>query len=244
MRAVNLLPAKHRPRRPTGEQQGSAYAVLAVLGVVLVAVLAYVMTLNSINTKRDATAAAKSEAAKAEAQAKGLSAYGNFSQIKEARFQSVKQLAEGRFDWERYVREIAHVLPEDVWLLSSDASTTPQATGTASSTPTGSGGPTAKLIGCARTQSQVAVTLVRLKQLEGAVDVKLNQSQQPEEEAAATAPAGGGDAGGAGGENCGQTDGKPNFKFEAEVSFEATAPATGTGSGSEPQVPARLGGGS
>jgi Tfp pilus assembly protein PilN len=238
VRAVNLLPEKHRPRRPTGGQQGSAYAVLGVLGLALVAMLVYVLTLNSINSKRDETARAKAEAAKAEAQSRGLSAYGDFSQIKEARHQSVKQLAEGRFDWERLVREVAHVLPEDVWLLSSDASTTAQAAGTpvpAESAPTG---PTVKLVGCARSQAEVATTLVRLRQLHGAVDVKLNQSQQPDQEGAEAASTGEG----SGGENCGQTGGKPNFKFEAEVSFEPAAPVAGDGSA--PNTPARLGGGS
>jgi Tfp pilus assembly protein PilN len=246
VRAVNLLPEKHRPRRATGQQQGSAYAVLGVLGVLLVAVLCYVLTLNSINTKRDATSRAKAEAAKSEAQAKSLSAYGNFSQIKEERVQSVQQLAEGRFDWERRVREVAHVLPEDVWLLSSDASATPTTTGGAASTPApgaAGGGPTVKLIGCARSQSEVAVTLVRLRSMEGAVDVKLNQSQQPDEQSGGAAPAATAGDTGASGDSCGQTGGDPNFKFEAEVSFEAPAPTTG-GSPETVEVPARLGGGS
>ena len=248
MRAVNLLPEKHRPRRATGQQQGSAYAVLGVLGLVLVAVLCYVLTLNSINSKRDAAAQAKAQAAKSEAQAKSLSAYGNFSQIKEERLQSVKQLAEGRFDWERLVREVAHVLPKDVWLLSSDASATPTSTGGAASTPTpgaAAGGPTVKLIGCARSQSEVAVTLVRLRSMEGAVDVKLNQSQQPDEQngGGGAAPAATTGDTGSSGDSCGQTDGRPNFKFEAEVSFEAPAPVTG-GSPETVEVPARLGGGS
>jgi Tfp pilus assembly protein PilN len=241
VRAVNLLPAKHRPRRPTGGQQGSAYAVLAVLGVLLVGLTGYVLTLNSINSKRDSTAKAKADAAKAETQARSLSAYGDFSQIKEARYESVKELAEGRFDWERLVREVAHVLPEDVWLLSADASTAPQATtGSASTASPEAGGPSVKIIGCARSQSQVATTLVRLRALEGATDVKLNQSQQPDQEGA-----GGGATsdGGSGGENCGETDGKANFKFEAEVSFEPSADSAGSEDQPD-KTPTRLGGGS
>lgn len=246
MRAVNLLPEKHRPRRATGSQQGSAYAVLGVLGVVLIALLCYVLTLNSINSKREATERAKVDAGQAEAQAKTLSAYGDFSEIKEARVESVKDLAQGRFDWERLVREVAHVLPKDVWLLSSDASTTPVTTGAAPAPATpgaAPSGPMVKLIGCARTQSQVAVTLVRMRALEGATDVKLNESKQPDLDSSTGGSASGGSSAG-GSENCGATDGKPNYKFEAEISFEPNSSTAGAPGGRSAETPARLGGGS
>jgi hypothetical protein len=147
------------------------------------------------------------------------------------------------------VRELANVLPQDVWLVNAAASsvaadTTATGTPAAPATPgapttPSTGGPTLKLQGCARNQDEVAVTLVRLKELEGATDVQLEHSTRGEDTGTVatgpTAPTGtssGGDA------SCGDTNGKPNYSFEADISF---APATGT---SEPgNVPRRLGGG-
>jgi Tfp pilus assembly protein PilN len=244
MKAVNLLPEKNRPRQHSGGQGKSGYVVLGVLGAVLVAVLVYVLTLNSINTSRTKITEATAEAARLNDQANSLGPYGDFAKIKAERVASVKQLAEGRFDYERMVRELAHVLPQDVWLVNAAATSVAAdttATGTAATpgaatTPT-TGGPTLKLQGCARDQDQVAVTLVRLKELQGATDVQLDHSTRGEDTGnvatGPTAPAGastGGDA------SCGTTGGKPNYSFQVNVSF---APAT-----SEPgNVPRRLGGG-
>jgi Tfp pilus assembly protein PilN len=244
MRAVNLLPEKHRPRKPTGGQGKSGYVLLGVLGAVLVGVLVYVLTLNSINTSKTKITEATAEAARLNDQANSLGPYGDFAKIKAERVASVKQLAQGRFDYERMVRELAHVLPSDVWLVNASASsvadgaTTPGAAPApgAPATPS-TGGPTLKLQGCARDQGQVAVTLVRLRELEGAVDVTLDHSTAGDQSAASgpTAPAG---ASTTGDTSCGSTKGKPNYSFQANVSF---APQT---SSSEPsKVPDRLGGG-
>ena len=82
----------------------------------------------------------------------------------------------------------------------------------------------------------MAVTLVRLRELQGAVDVSLDHSTRGADDNASTpaAPASassGGDAG------CGTTDGKPNYSFEANVTFAPPA------SPDPDTVPDRLGGG-
>ena len=84
MRPVNLLPERHRPRTATGDRQGSSYIVLAVLGGVLVAALIYVLTVNQINSRRDAVTQAKADTAQANSRIQSLSAYGNFVQVKNA----------------------------------------------------------------------------------------------------------------------------------------------------------------
>src|SRR2546421_6498156 len=135
MKAVNLLPEKHRPRQPSGGGQGkSGYVLLGALGAVLVGVLVYVLTLNSINTSRTKITEATAEAARLNDQANSLGPYGDFAKIKAERVASVKQLAEGRFDYERMVRELAHVLPPDVWLVNASASSVASGTTPASST--------------------------------------------------------------------------------------------------------------
>jgi len=248
MNAVNLLPEKHRPRRPTGGKQGSSYVLLGGLGVAVVAVLLYVLTLNSINQAKTDIANAKNETAQANAQAEQLGAYGDFAKVKAQRVEAVKQLAGTRMDWERLVRELAHVLPGGVWIQSASAADSAANAGTGStastSAPTGTAtpaadGPSVTLQGCATDQRTVADTLVRLRELQGATDVKLDHSAAPEPDSGSTGGSSTPSAGGSGSGDCGKTNGRDNYEFEAVVTFEPVKP--------EPsklgKVPARLGGG-
>jgi Tfp pilus assembly protein PilN len=248
VKAVNLLPEKHRPRKPTGGKSGSGYIALGVLGAVLIAVLVYVFTLNSINSSKTKITEAKAEAVRLDSQANSLGPYGDFAKIKTERVRSVQMLAQGRFDWERLVRELATVLPSDVWLVNASASASGESTtpGASSSTPATPGaapastGPTLSLQGCARDQSQVAVTLVRLRELQGATDVSLDHSTQVEDTSGGNAPAPSASAASASGDaSCGTTGGKPNYGFQVNVTFAPSAQL-----GAKPAtVPARLGGG-
>jgi Tfp pilus assembly protein PilN len=235
MRAVNLLPEKHRPRRSSGGKSGSAYVLLGVLGLVVAAMLVYVMTLNSINSAQTDIAEAEAATTQANAQADQLGAYGDFANVKAERVAAVKQLADGRVDWERMVRELAHVLPTGVWIKNASATAAGSADGTTGATtdpaaavPTG---PTLTLTGCASSQAQVADTLVRLRQLQGATEVDLDHSTKPNETGAAS------DSASSSG-TCGSTGGESNYDFQVSVTFEA--PTSGDKSGN---VPARLGGG-
>ncbi len=235
MKAVNLLPERHRPRRASGGKSGSSYVVLGVLGALLVALVVYVLTLNSINSGRDQIAVAKAETEQAQAQTRSLSAYGDFAKVKEKRVAAVTQLAKGRFDWERLVRELAHVLPENVWLVKTDASAAGDVDGADTKDAASAGAPVVKLSGCARDQSQVAVTLVRLRELQGADDVKLDRSAKPTEDGSSSSSSS------AGTDGCGETHGRPNYAFDAVVTFEPTA--TTAGDKSSEKAPASLGGG-
>lgn len=235
MRPVNLLPERNRPRAPTGGQKGSAYFLLGGLGLVLIAALVYVLTLNSINSARDKIATANAQAARDNALANQLTPYGDFEKIKTQRVASIMQLAQSRFDWERMTRELARVLPADVFLTSAAASQsgTPAQGGGPSPAPATSSGssssnPSLVVDGCAPSQATVAITLVRLHELQGASDVELSNSGQP-----TPGGAGGGSGGGSSGSSACSTD---MFSFEATVTF---APQS-----SNTTAPAWLGGGS
>jgi Tfp pilus assembly protein PilN len=237
---VNLLPAKHRPRTPTGGQQGSAYVVVGILGVLLVLVVLYVLTVNGVNSRKDQVARAQAETAQAQARASSLSSYGDFSKIKETRVQSVRQLADGRIDWERLTRGLARILPDGVWLTSASASAsgTPPASGGGSApaaNESSTTGPKVQLVGCAPGHSVIAVTLVRLRELPGAQDVQLNDITRP---AAVTSdgPTSAGNAT-AGDSDCGQIHGVNAAKWSATVSFDAKGATSSKG------VPRSLGGG-
>ena len=245
MRPVNLLPAKHRPRTATGTRQGSSRYVLAGLGVVLVAVLAYVLTLNSINSKRDGVAKANADTAQYQAHANQLSAYGDFAQVKEQRIKSIKDLAQGRLDWELLIRQLSHVLPDGTWLTTANATTNDAnansgpsgGSSSSSSSPNAAGSnvPSVQLSGCAESQDLVATMLVRLRQLEGEKDVSLEKSERPDNVSTGAA---GSTSGGADG--CGATHGAPNYAFTVDVTLSQTVAQDSAGA----KVPASLGGGS
>lgn len=245
MRPVNLLPEGDRDVRSMHQANG-ATIVLGVLGALLLAVLALVVTQNQINGRTGDIAEADQQAKVAQAKVEQLSSFGTFAAVKQARVDSVSKLAAARFDWERFMRELAIVLPDGTSLLQvSGSATGDQDTATASSaspaTPTDSatvGSPIVTLSGCAKSQPKVAVLMVRLRRMYRVKDVELSDSTQADAAAgAATGPASGQAAGGADNTACG----RGQYKFETKVTY---SPAPTTDTGSTRKVPSRLGGGS
>ena len=230
MRPVNLLPARYRPAKSSGKRSGSAYVVLGVLGALLLAVFLLVHTSNQVADRKAQTAAADAEAQKAEAQTGTLAAYGNFKQAKETRTQSVGSLANGRFDWERFMRELARVLPAEVSLSGAEASVTGETEG--ADPAAAPAGPTATLTGCAVSHPDVATLMVRLRQMDRVTEVKLTESAKASDGGGSGQPA----AGGAGGGGCGKL-----VTFEVAVIFDPAPPAPQVGGVAD--VPASLGGG-
>jgi len=259
VKPVNLLPEGERSRRTAQAAPGNAsYIVLGVLGALLLAMVGYVMTQNQISSRTSEIARAEQEKAVAEQRASRLAAFGDFAEIKETRVRSVTELAESRFDWERLMRELSLVLPEDTWLTDLTASaspeaaaagtggaTTPSAT-TGATTPgattpgaAAASGPTVTIGGCSKSQEKVAVTLVRLRKLYRASDVQLNESAESE---TAETPGTAGAQPTSDPATAGTSGECAFFAFEAIVSFDPSATAVpGT---EKPGVPAELGGGS
>lgn len=261
MRAVNLLPEQYRPRRPSGSRAGGAYVVVGVLGALLLASVVYVLTSNQVSSRQTETAKAKRETATAEGRSKALAPVAAFVNVKQQREQSVKQLAAGRFDWERLVLELSRVVPNGVFVTDLSASTTGQTASpggagasagpstpppsstsspTAASADGASGPPTLTLTGCAPTQDAVATTLVRLRSLHGAKDVKLASSDDKRANGA---------AGAAGAAAASPTPGAPgqaackDYTFVVSVVFDPSA-AAAVARAPAGKVPASLGGGS
>jgi Tfp pilus assembly protein PilN len=239
MRPVNLLPPKNRPHQPSESKSGSSYVVLAVLALFLGAVVTYVLESNKITQAKSDIAVAEQKTADARARSQQMGPFANFAQIKQQRVSSVKTLAEGRFDWERAVRELAHILPTGVWLQDVDA-TAAAAAGGSGSDASAWAGPSIKIHGCAQKQAQVAVTLVRFREMQGIHDVKLTDSTRGED------PAGGesgatSDSAGAQATGCGTHAKRANYDFNAVVEFDAPKPTPAPKAG---ETPVRLGGGS
>ena len=228
MKAVNLIPGDQRRAKASGESSGGAYAVLGVLAVLLVMAVAYVVTSNSVNDKQGKAAQASQEADAAQAKAKQLGSFTDFASIKQQRLTAVVAAAQTRFDWERFMRELARVMPADSWVHTTDASVAGVTDGgnvASGVTPTATG-PQANLVGCTPRQSQVASMMVRLEQMYRVTDVALNESTQEAAGGAASV------------ESCGHL-----YKFDLTVTFSPAQPANEAPKG-ETRVPASLGGGS
>jgi Tfp pilus assembly protein PilN len=233
VKPVNLLPASARPYVASGGKSTSTYALLGVLGLLVVAAVVYVSTTNKITTRKDQIQTAQAEQAQAQAKAASLQSYGTYSQIASTRISTVASLAVGRIDYERLMRETALVLPGGVWLSSLDAEAGTGASTTTTSTPatgsaTGAGQPTVHLIGCAKNQVDVAATLVRLRAVHGSNDVALNAS---------TKPLGASGSGADSSTGCGN-----NYAFDILVNLDPTK-VNGAGDLGK-KVPSSLGGGS
>jgi Tfp pilus assembly protein PilN len=225
MKPVNLLPESQR-RRPAGGDGKSAYAVLAVLGLLVVMTGLYVVVSNQSTTRSAEAAEASAEADRLEAQAANLGAFGSFAQVKETRIASVRQIATQRFDWERLMLELARVLPADGWLQAADASVSGETGGDAPSEDSASaGGPAANLVGCLPRQADVAELMLRLRRMHRVEDVTLSESVLEDEQGAPSV------------DTCGRY-----YKFDVNVSFATAAPEEAPDG--ERRVPAALGGGS
>jgi Tfp pilus assembly protein PilN len=229
MKAVNLIPGEHRRARPSGSSSGGAYAVVGVLAVLLVMLVGYVLTTNSLKQSESKAAAAQQEADALEAQAQQLGSFTDFASIKDQRLASVISTAHTRFDWERFMRELALVMPEGSWLQDTDASVygdDDSSGGPADSSEAKAMNPSATLVGCTPKQTEVATMMKRLEQLHRVTEVSLNESAREPSAGEVTL------------ENCGN-----RYKFDLTVSFESAPPAKEAPRGAT-TVPAKLGGGS
>jgi Tfp pilus assembly protein PilN len=228
MRPVNLIPQDQRRRKPSEGSGKGAHALLGGLAVVLAMAVFYVLTANSVTERQNDTAQAKAEADRLEAKAAQKASFSDFAELAQTRVASVAGVADTRFDWERFMRELALVMPEGSWLRTAGASMSGGAAeGAADSGATEAAGPTATLAGCTPRHSDVAGMMVRMRQLHRVVDVELNSSVKDPAAAETTSQ-----------DNCGA-----NTTFDITLSFSPSAPAAEAPRGAK-SVPASLGGGS
>ncbi|TMK72979.1 MAG: hypothetical protein E6G48_06160 [Actinobacteria bacterium] len=166
MRPVNLIPPEERRGEKAPMRTGSlAYVVVAVLGVALVAVTGIVLTNNQISDRTSEKSSLEAQVSAAQAEADRTRSFADFASLQRAREQTVASLAQSRFDWERVLRELAIVIPHDVWLTNLSASVSPGAASASSSSsatstsPSGSesvAGPSLHIEGCAAGHEAVA----------------------------------------------------------------------------------------
>lgn len=243
MRAINLIPLDQRRGGPgvAGRSGSNVYVLLGGLGVVLVALVAYVLTLNSINDREAELSRVTDEANRVEAQAAALKPYRDFQLMRAQRTTTVAGLATSRFSWDLSLRQLAQVLPSDVELTTVTGTIAP-GVNIAGSGAGSSGGasvraavnaPAIELVGCTGGQAQVARIMSRLRRMTGVSRVSLSASEKIEQQSLAggSAPAAAG-AGAANDSDC-RSNSPSRPQFNLTVFFNplpgqgATAPGAG-----------------
>src|SRR5215203_1186634 len=226
MRPVNLIPVEERRDEHVPMRTGPLpYLLAAALLLLLICVTALVLTDNKVADSKAEVAKLEREDSVAEMRAGRLAAYTQFRALHEQRLETVSSLADSRFDWERVVRELSLLLPDDVWLVDLTATASPDVSMTGGAG-TGGGadlrasvpGPALKMSGCAPGQEAVAGFVSALEDIDGVTRVGLESSELPEPDKA---------DGGAGGQDCRTR--KFIAQFEIVVAFDA-APVLSTDS--------------
>ena len=244
MRPVNLIPPDERGAKAPIRTGPIAYLLVGALALALGAVTMLVLTNNKVSDREAEIAALEQEEAAVRAQAQKLAPFAEFSNVEQQRRATVKSLADSRFDWERVMRELALVLPSDVWLTELTGSVAGAGSGGSASegsvtTDTSISGPSLQIAGCAVGQEAVAGFLSALRDIDGVTRVGLTSSERPT--SAVSASSSDSTAGAGGDTDCRTRD----FitKFEIVAAFDAvptpevpgaapstpTAPATETG---------------
>jgi Tfp pilus assembly protein PilN len=234
VRPVNLIPPEARRGEMAPMRTGAlSYVIVAVLAVALVGVTGVVLTNNQISDRKAEKSSLESQLADARARAERVSAFGNFASLQQAREQTVEELATSRFDWERVLRELAIVMPEDVWLTNLTATVSPEVqlndSGSGSSSSSGADlssllGPSLRIDGCGTGHEAVAGFLAALRDIDGVTRVSVLSSDRPDPSSAAEGTTGGGSGGAS--EDCATR----SFisKFGIVVAFDAVQVGTST----------------
>lgn len=226
MRPVNLIPPEDRRGDRAPLRAGAlSYVLVGAAAAALVAVLAVVLTQNSITERENEVAELEVRRDAAQQKATALAPYAQFAALQEQRELTVSSLAQSRFDWERVLRELALVVPDGVTLEGLDASTAGGTeageTDVATDTP---GVPSLAMSGCAPDHDVVAELVAALEDIDGITRVGLeNSTKSGAGDAAAEGTTSGSTADGA---SCGT--GATMFALTAVfdgVSAEAIAPA-------------------
>lgn len=189
MRAVNLIPEDERGGGGRGRSGGAVYVVLGALALLVVLVGVLTLQRQSVDDKRSELAKAEATATQREASATALGSFTQFAALRATRVETVRSLAASRFDWSHSLREIARVIPSDVWLTSLQGTVVPGVTlksGGAAGTSVlraTSAAPAIEMVGCTTGQDSVARMLGRMRLVDGVSGASLQSSVKAAETA-------------------------------------------------------------
>ncbi len=180
MRPVNLIPPEQRIGGPRPMKGGPlAYIVIGAMVAALLGVTLLVVTDNQISESKAEITRLQGEQAAVEARAGKLAAYTQFHGVRERRVLTVASLADSRFAWDRVLRELALVLPDNVTLDALTGTAKPGVTpegATALPLRATISGPALEMTGCASSQDAVAGFIQALKDIDGVTRVGVESS--------------------------------------------------------------------
>jgi Tfp pilus assembly protein PilN len=200
VRPVNLIPPEERRGERAPMRTGPlAYVVVAVLAIGLVAVTLTVVASNQVSDRKAEKASLESQVAEAQAEAQQVRSFADFASVQQTRETTVSTLAQSRFDWERVLRELAIVIPDDVWItnlnatVSADAAAA-QGSGSGASTSSSASavsdtisGPSLEIQGCAGGHEAVARFLAVVHDIDGVTRATVMSSERPDQTSAGAA---------------------------------------------------------
>jgi Tfp pilus assembly protein PilN len=209
MKAINLLPREaQRSFGTVRSASGGTMVLFGALTAALVLVLAYVLLVNDVRSKRSELDSVNSQVAATQRQVANLKPYADLETLRQSLLQQVRTLSDGRYDWPDMLNRIARALPENTTLTSFNGS---------QDSSTGASGPTIVLAGCTPSHDAVATVIDRLRSVKGVTGVALQTSSL-------AAAGDGSSSSGSGG-----CQGKPEtFGLTVELKGAAVAAATGT----------------
>jgi Tfp pilus assembly protein PilN len=194
VKAVNLIPAENR-RGMRGSSvsmpTSPSYLIVGLLVVALAFVTVYVLTSNTISSRKAKVASLKAQVAEEQASAARLSNYVQFAQLAQTRAETVRQIAAARFNWSSALSDLSKVVPSNTSLQVLTGTVVPGASpggtggaagsagGETSSLRTDNSGPAFQLTGCTKTQDDVARLMSRLRVINGVTRVSLADTQKP-----------------------------------------------------------------
>jgi Tfp pilus assembly protein PilN len=227
MKAVNLIPTD-----ATGSGRSSSgaavYGLLAVLALLVVMSALYALAGRTVDAKERELAATTAQATATEAQAASLKTYADFSNLRKARVETVRNLVDSRIDWSHALREVARTLPRGTWVTSLQATASPAVNAGSGVNPLRSAlaVPAIDMTACSADQAYVARAITSLRGIAGVQRVTLSNSQKGQGDSGGNST---GDA--TAGCGAGSTFGVTIF-LEAKTSPTSTtagAPAAATG---------------
>jgi Tfp pilus assembly protein PilN len=183
MRAVNLIPVEdRRGLRGGGSGSGIAsYIVLGVLAAVVAMSAAYTLVNKSVGDRRAELVSLQSQLETAQAQVQRYASYTGFSALRQKRTETVRSLADSRFDWSHALHELARTIPSNAWLTSLKGTVAPGVTiegGSADPLRASLQNPALEVLGCTTSQADVAKVISSLRRVDGVERVSLSSSQK------------------------------------------------------------------
>jgi Tfp pilus assembly protein PilN len=221
MKAINLLPREaQRSFGSVRSASGGTMVLFGALTAALVLVLAYVLLVNDVRSKRSELDTVNAQVAATQRQVANLKPYADLDTLRQSLLQQVRTLSDGRYDWPDMLNRVARALPSDTTLTSFNGSEGGSSEGA---------GPTIVLAGCTPSHDAVAAVIDRLRSVKGVTGVSLQSSTL----------AAGGSGGSSSGSTAGCADKPETFGLTIQLnSITAPAAPAATAPGATPTTPA------